>query len=378
MHILHIITGLSCGGAEGVLFRLVSASGQQNNHHYVISLTGLGVHGEKLLMAGIKVYPLNMPRGWRAVAGFLKIFRIIRKIKPDVVQTWMYHADLIGGIAAKMAGVRNVIWGVRGPFDREMTSWKTKVVVRLCASISRIVPKSIICNSKYATLVHINEGYPRSKFINIPNGISLGTGIKKPSVRAQVISQNKLQKDVILLGMIARYDPHKDHDNLLNALGHLIKKDNRITCLLIGSGMDAANRELCALLGKYNVSDSVRLLGQREDIFKLMSAIDIHVLSSAAESFPNVLVESMACCTPCVSTNVGDAALIIGDTGWVVPPSDPISLAVALQKAIGHMKDIKQWNIRGRACRRRIINNYSLEPMVKSYDRAWRNAFHGK
>lgn len=172
--------------------------------------------------------------------------------------------------------------------------------------------------------------------------------------------------------MVARFDLQKDHKNLVLALKELKSADVVFHCVLVGTGMDTSNLVLQKLLEEAGVTDFVSLLGRRIDIPDVMNALDLHVLSSLGEAFPNVLAEAMACGTPCVTTDVGDAAYIVGDTGWVVPAQDSKSLAQAIQSALAVRADTNAWQLRQRAVRRRIEDNFTIERVVKAYDALWR------
>src|SRR5690606_10078664 len=137
-----------------------------------------------------------------------------------------------------------------------------------------------------------------------------------------------------IIGFVARYDPLKDHDNLLQALSLLQVTDLRPTCLLVGTGLEQGNAALADRIVHFRLLDQIRLLGRRSDVPRVMNALDLHVMSSVSEAFPNVLAEAMACGTPCVSTDVGDAAAIVGESGWIVPPHDPKALAYAITSAL--------------------------------------------
>jgi glycosyltransferase involved in cell wall biosynthesis len=178
--------------------------------------------------------------------------------------------------------------------------------------------------------------------------------------------------------MVARFDPYKDHGTLLAAVAAVARQAPKVVCLLAGPGMLASNEEVAALVARQGAGGCVRLLGPRTDVPKIMAALDLHVLSSAAESFPNVLAEAMACATPCVSTDVGDAAAMVGETGWLVPSGDAGALARAVLAALDEMKDAERWNHRREACRGRIAEHYSLERMIVSYTRVWGELIHGK
>jgi glycosyltransferase involved in cell wall biosynthesis/SAM-dependent methyltransferase len=374
MKILHVITGLSKGGAEAVLYRLTTSDDQ--NTHVVIALMDKGVYGERLISAGVLVYTLNMPRGQVTIKGVIKLYRLVRLMKPDVVQTWMYHADLIGGLVARFAGAKIVVWGIRGPFDKHRTSLHTRITIRLCAFLSKWVPIAIVSNSEHAAEVHLQAGYSPDKLVNIPNGYPLNKFRPDETARDELLYELNLKHDVVLIGMVARFDPYKDHENLFRALLTVARKGQQFICILVGPGMCMTNQPLVHLVEKYGIQDMVRLIGPRDDVPKIMAALDAHILSSAAESFPNVLAEAMACGTPCVTTDVGDAALIVGDTGWVVAHSDPAALAQAIQKAFVEMKDSGNWSIRKDAGRKRVIENYSLERMIVSFAKVWDGAIN--
>lgn len=372
MRIVHVITGLDNGGAEGALYRL--ATSDIKNSHRVITLMDEGVYGERLKSDGIGVNALRMPRGRITMRGLVELYRLVRSTKPDVVQTWMYHADLVGGVTARLAGARVVIWGIRGSFDRQRTSLSTRLTIRLCALLSRWIPRTIVSNSKHALDLHRQAGYSTAKLVHIPNGYAVEQFRPTEHARAEVRSELGLRHDDVVIGMVARFDRDKDHENLFGALSRVVENQPSITCLLIGPGMVLANAHLVDLLHAYGLAGTVRLVGSRSDMPRVMSALDLHVLSSAAESFPNVLAEAMACGTPCVATAVGDAAAIIGDTGWVVPPSDPTALSAAVLAALHLLGDRDKWNRRKAVCRQRILEHYRLERMVDAYNTLWGDA----
>jgi glycosyltransferase involved in cell wall biosynthesis len=380
MKVVHVITGLDPGGAEAVLFRLVTAGHHASVEHHVISLTDRGAFADRLEQAGVGVSVLGMPRGRVSVGGFFKLYRRLRQLRPQVVQTWMYHADLLGGIAARLAGVRAVAWGIRqANTDPDHNRALTLQVVRTCARLSKWVPERIISCSERATQLHQALGYSPSKFINIPNGYPLERLKPDPEARRLIRTELCIPEESFVLGMVARHDSQKDHANLIDALSRLKRSGERFVCLLAGLGMDAANETLARLIAAEGVADDVRLLGPRNDIPSIMSALDLHVLSSLSEAFPNVLAEAMACGTPCVTTDVGDAALIVGEQGWVVPPRD----AAALANAIGQARtvwrqDPAAWRSLQQACRSRIMSCFALDQMCQRYHDAWRSMAAGR
>lgn len=370
MKVLHVITNLGQGGAEAVLYRLISAS-PPHMEHIVVSLMDEAYYGPLLRAAGVPVHSLFQPQGRITLGGLLRLRRVVVSTEPDVVQTWMYHADLVGGLVARWAGVRTVVWGIRNfNLDADKSSYSARTVVRVCAGLSKWLPAAIVCCSELATQVHQAIGYRADKFSVIPNGYDLIRFAPDQGARARLRAEWGILDNETLLGMVARWDPQKDHENLLGALAHLKAGETRFRCVLVGTSMNIGNATLAARLRGLRIEDRVILAGPRDDIPAVMNALDLHVLSSAGEAFPNAVAEAMACGTPCVVTDVGDAALIIGTTGWVVPPQNSDALACGIQQALAAV-DANGRGILGRDCRTQISENFSLEKMVAAYIRLW-------
>ncbi|PLC50010.1 glycosyl transferase [Pollutimonas subterranea] len=371
LHVVHIITGLGQGGAETVLHRLLTAD-IQSDRHCVISLGGEGVFGPRLREAGIAVYALNIKSPIGAAKGLWRLHRLLRHLRPDVVQTWMYHADLFGGVVARLAGVKAVAWGIRNSgADLHKTSRSAKALAWLCARVSRLVPAVIVACAENAAQRHQKWGYRADRMLVIPNGYDLTRWQPDLAARAAVRNEWGWTGDESVIGSVARWNPLKDHANLLAAFALSAQHDPALRCVLIGPDMDASNTELMTLITRHGVVDKVKLLGRREDVPRLMNGLDVHVLSSLAEGFPNVVAEAMASGVACVVTDVGDAARIVGDTGWVAAPQNPLALSQALDQAAAHLgtEDMEQ---RLRAGRERVGKLFSLEAMVNAYHVVWR------
>jgi len=374
MKVLHIITSLGNGGAEAVLLRLIEADQHENNQHHVISLMDRGIYADRLERCGVSVHTLNSRRGRIAASGLIKLFKLFSQIRPDVVQTWMYHSDLIGGVVARLSGVRAIAWGIRhANLDPAHNSAATLRVVRLCARLSGWVPRKIVSCSTQATRLHQAAGYWADKFVQIPNGYNMTRFTPDESGRNAVRAELGLTEDSFVLGMVARFDVQKNHRNLMEALGQLKRRSLQFTCLLVGVDMDEANGVLRGWVEEAGIEGNVKLLGPRGDISAVMNALDVHVLSSLGEAFPNVLAEAMACGTPCVTTDVGDAAVIVAEHGWVVRPQDSGALANGLMEAYRNFAgDKAAWQERQAACRAHIMANFELEQMCERYRQAWR------
>lgn len=371
--VLHIITGLEQGGAEAVLFRLTTAQAA-TTRAVVVSMTGPGFYGERLVRAGVIVHALGMPRGRLTASGVVALYKIIREARPDVVQTWMYHADLVGGLAAFLAGSRPIVWGIRNSsLDPRTTARSTRWTVKLCAWLSRYVPSAIICCSEQAAALHARIGYASEKLVVVPNGYDLSRFRPDREAGLELRRQLSLAPQARVVGCIARWDPQKDHPALLRAFKRVLEEGLSFKALLVGPGIDASNRELVRMIDELRLRSNVILLGARDDIPAVANALDWHVLSSSyGEAFPNVVAESMACGVPNVVTDVGDSALIVGDCGIVARPGDVDSLAAAIERAI-RLPDPERLQL-GTRCRDRIAQRFDQSAMTDGYERVWRCA----
>ena len=366
--IVHIIVGLNDGGAEGVLARICLLEPEK---HIVISLMDMGKYGPILEQGGVKVYCLNLNPSKMDLKKTIELYSLIRSIKPAIVQTWMYHADFLGGMVAKIAGVPKIFWGIRhSNLSKGTIKKSTYFIMKMCAILSYFIPKKIISCSRDAIESHKNQGYVKNKFELIQNGYDLN------KFRPLLDQKIKFNYKKPVIAMVARYDVQKDHQNLLQALSILKSRGSYFHAVLVGTGMTEDNKELMELISLNNLKlhKDITLYGRCNDIPALMNAIDLHVLSSLGEAFPNVLAEAMACGIPCVSTDVGDAKEIIDKYGWIVPAQNSIKLADAISAALSELQfRPNEWQARKSDCVMHIQNNFEIQTMIQKYHRIWEN-----
>jgi glycosyltransferase involved in cell wall biosynthesis len=354
-----------------VLHRLLTAP-EQRDWHCVISMGDEGIFGPRLRDAGVTVHALGMQGAGGMVRGLPRLYRLLRELRPDVVQTWMYHADLVGGLAARAAGIRAVAWGIRNSgADLEKSSRSARICMNLCAPISGMVPGVIVACAEQARRMHQRAGYRGDRMLVIPNGYDLSRWRPDPAERAATRAAWGVDENTPVIGSVARFNPLKDHENLIGAFAHGLRTRPDLRCVLIGEGMDASNGALGQLLDRHGVRDNVILMGRRDDVPALMNGLDVHVLSSRAEGFPNVVAEAMASEVLCVVTDVGDAASMVGDIGWVVPPRNAAALGAAITSAIDVLGQAEQVD-RAAAGRSRVEACYSQRAMVQAYHVVWR------
>lgn len=373
LRVTHVITGLGQGGAESVLFRLATYPDQRVRHS-IVSLTDEGVYGARLRNAGVAVHALGMPRGRLTLDGFLALRRLLARERPDAVQTWMYHADLIGGLAARLAGVRALAWGIRNSGAHlQRSSRSARLVLKLCALLSGRLPAAIVCAARDSAVRHRQYGYRPDRLVVIANGYDLSRYQPDAAAGRRMRELWQIAEGTPLVGCVARWDPLKDHANLLGAVAALARggRDRGLQCVLVGRGMSPGNADLMALIDNLGLRGRILLAGPSDDVPAVMNALDLHVLSSCAEGFPNVVAEAMACGTPCVVTNVGDAAHIVGATAPVVPPEQPEALAQGMAAALDDIAARGREAV-GAPGRARVLAEFDLAHMVTAYEALWR------
>ncbi len=373
MRVLHIITGLDDGGAEAVLYRICKLD--KEYQHIVISLQGQGKQKYVSLLqkCNISVHALNFSKTGINFFGLLRLFKLIRQLKPDVVQTWMPHADLIGGVIARIAGVKNIFWGVhhtnliKGKINRIVV-----IIVKVNAILSSLVPTKIIYCAEKSREVQESIGFKKNKGVVVHNGYDMNSFSQNSSMRNAIRHELDIPHETFVIGHVGSYNPLKDQETLIKSLRYLDQKGVNFYAIFVGKKLDPSNDNLIRLIEENGLTKRIHLLGVRNDISAIMNSIDIFMLSSVSEAFPNVLNEAMACETPCITTDVGDAALIVGDTGWIVSPQDSKALAKSLIKALEEKKHYHEsWEQRKKACRQRINENFSFEKMIKNYKDVW-------
>ncbi len=372
MKVAHVIAGLEADGAETVLHRIASRMDPARFQNEVISLTDLGPMAERLQSSGIAVRALGMKRGSANPFPVLRLAGWLKKSQADVVQTWMYHADLLGGVAARMAG-KPVIWSIHHTSlepgqNKRSTIW----TARTCASLSRRVPRRIVCVSEVSRTAHAKFGYDAAKMEVIPNGFDLREFAPDVESRVALRRELGLSEDTPLIGMAARFHVQKGHRNFVAAAAKLHARVPRAHFVLCGKGVDANNAELMHWIkqGGATLGSVCHLLGARTDMRRFFAAIDIAASSSLTEAFPMAVGEAMACGTPCVVTNVGDSAMIVGNTGKIVPAEDPQALAQAWEELLAAGESARKQL--GVAARRRVEQRFDLGAIVERYQELYR------
>jgi len=381
MRVMHVITGLSTGGAETMLLKLLSAA-SGNMEHVVVSLGDEGTIGPRIAALGVPVHCLGLRRDAPNPFRALSILPLARRIAPQLIQGWMYHGNLMGSLAAfalrkstlRESALRNmprqkppVLWNIRQTvYDLGRERWLTAKVIRLGARLSSSTA-AIIYNSQTSAGQHEELGYRAEKRVIIPNGFDCQVLRPDESARKAVRAELGIADDTVLVGLIARYHPMKDHIGFIKAAALVVQSHPQARFVLAGAGVSSKQPELAEAIQQNKLGDRVILLGERSDIPRLNNAFDIGCSASAwGEGFSNSIGEAMACGVPCAVTDVGDSAYIVADSGFVAPPRAPEALASAIGRLVEIGRSGRQQL--GAKARQRIETEFSLSSIVQNYE----------
>jgi glycosyltransferase involved in cell wall biosynthesis len=319
-----------------------------------VTLLPAEAHTARLRGAGVEVIELRFDKPGGIPTGLLKLARLIGERRPDIVQGWMYYGDLAALVALALSGRRrqtHLVWSIRcSAMDWRSYGVGLALVVKACAVLSRR-PDLVTANSAAGLKSHLALGYHPRRAQVVANGIDIVEFQPDPAARGAVRAELGIAEDVTVLAHVARVDPMKDHGSFLAAMAALPD----LSALLVGAGTE-----------KLAAAPNIFRLGRRCDVARLFAAADFVVSSSRfGEGFSNVLAEGMACGLPAVATDVGDAKLIVGDTGLVVPPGSPDALAAAIRTLAAEPPAARAE--RASRARARIVENFAMGEAIHRY-----------
>ena len=365
--IVHLITGLEIGGAEGMLCRLVARTDRSRFRSVVVTMTGAGNLGPDIKAAGIELVALGIKRGVPDPRGLRRLVRILRTVQPEILQTWLYHADFLGLIIWRFSHVPHLLWNLRCS-DMDIAGLSPGgAALRRILSWCSAIPDAVIVNSRAGMSFHARMGYCPRRWEYVPNGFDTSELQPDPVSRQCLRRELGCDDETILIGLPARYHPMKDHANFLAAAARLSATRPEVCFVLVGPGIEPSNRALSNAITGHRINGRVRLLGERRDIAAVYAALDIATLSSArGEGFPNVIGEAMACGLACVATDIGDARALVGRAGTVVPPGNPEALAAAWDALVALGSEGRR--SLGAKARARIVRDYDLGSVVGRYE----------
>jgi glycosyltransferase involved in cell wall biosynthesis len=367
MRILHVITSLGTGGTEMMLFKLLSAGSPSWTQAVVCIDNYPSSIAPRIAQHGFEVHSLGVtqrrPNPLRAIS----VIPIVHRFAPDLIQGWMYHGNLIASFAAGWLPRQvPVIWNIQQSlYDISMERWMTALMIRMGKLISRR-PARIVYNSRTGARQHAAFGYSAARTMVIPTGYDLTVFHPDEQARNDVRRELGVSDEHVLVGLVARYHPMKDHAGFLQAARLVAQAHPEARFVLVGRDMNQ-HLPVFDLIRRNQLEDRVLLLGERQDIPRLTAALDIACSASAwGEGFSNTVGEAMACGIPCVVTDVGDSAYAVGEAGLAVPPRHPQALADAISKLIAAGPECR---VRlGQAARRRVQSEFALPNIVRRYE----------
>jgi glycosyltransferase involved in cell wall biosynthesis len=304
-----------------------------------------------------------------------QLTRLIRASQPHIVQSWMYHADLLGGLASRLAGNQHVVWGVRTTDVSSGCSRVTIVLRRLCAFLSHWVPHTIVCAAEASRKVHVSIGYDSTRMKVVPNGFDMSRLVSTEKQRLNLRAQLGYQDKDLVVGSLGRFNLDKDQENFVKAADILIQRHPLVRFLMVGRDLDSCNSVLAHWIRETGHADRFTLLGERPDVATILSAMDVFCLHSRTEGFPNVLGEAMAIGLACVTTDVGDARLMLGDAGVVVPKKD----AVALARGVEALLVLSEYEriLMGQKARKRINDEFTMSHTRERFETIYNKILTG-
>jgi glycosyltransferase involved in cell wall biosynthesis len=361
--LIHVITDLDVGGAETMLKRLLTQE-TDKSRILVISLTTIGKTGQDIKALGFHVQALDMRGALSFPLALLKLIRIFAKSKPDLIQSWMYHADLLAGLAARICGIKNIAWGVRRttvPVNKQ-----TAFVMKVCALLSGFIPKKIIYASKSALEAHVTHGYNKEKSVYVHNGIQLNSINFDPEGRQQIRKQLGIPEGDLLVGTLGRLHTDKGQDLLLKAIQSLSASHPQVSFVFVGRDCDKIPEIL-------NFSDDqqakIHFIGEQHNIQQWLSAFDLYCLPSRTEGFPNSLLEAMLLGLPCVATPTGDTAIISGGTVNLTADMTADSIASSLAQMLALTQE--QRTQQGLKASERVKKQFSIEKAHQNFTKVY-------
>jgi glycosyltransferase involved in cell wall biosynthesis len=368
MRVVHVITGLAVGGAEAMLVKLLGRMDRTRFEPAVVSLMSGGSNRDEIVRLGIPVHELGMRPGLPDPIVLTRLALLARRLRPDLIQGWMYHGNLAALWAqAWVPGAPSLVWNIRHSLhDIGNEKTLTRAVIRLGSRLDGRA-RAVVCNSQVSLEQHARIGYRRDRLVMIPNGFDLGRFRPDPEARRILRQELGIPLNVPLVGMVARRHPMKGHEDFLRMAVSVKHAEEDARFLMVGRGVEPGDDRLEVLVGPESLSHAVSMVGERRDTHRVMAALDVLVVPSTfGEGFPNVLGEAMACCVPCVTTDVGDSAAVVGPLGRVVAPGRPEDLAREVLSLLKLSPEEREEF--GRRCRKRVEDHFALDAIARRYE----------
>lgn len=353
---------LDQGGAERQLVALAKGLRKRGRDIQVVLFYSGGVYDVELAAAGVPVHFVGKRGRWDAIGFLVRLALILRRLRPVAIYSFLDLPNILSALLHPATGSPRLIWSIRAAgMEMRHYDWLNRLIPRLEAGLSRAAGV-IVANSHAGSEWAVSRGFPATRMAVVENGIDTVRFHPDAKGRTEVRDDWKVSADQRLIGLVARLDTMKDHGNFLRACALLAARRDDLRFVCVGGGSSSCRAELEALTERLGIADRLIWAGARQDMRAVYCALDLACSSSAfGEGFSNAVGEGMACGVPCVVTDVGDSARIVGELGEVAPPRDADALAAALAR----MLDRIEGNVDiGRQARARIVDEFSVDRMV--------------
>ncbi len=361
MKILLLCRSLDGGGAERQIGILAKGLHQQGHEVAVAVFYANGPLKTELREIGVPILDLRKSGRWEVLPFFIRLVRVVWKLKPEVIYGFLGTPNILTAFLKPIFPKIRMVWGVRASnVDLDRYDWLSRLSYRIECQLSRFADL-IICNSRAGQAYAAAHGYPREKMTVIPNGID--TERFKPDVatRVRVRKEWGVAENEMLIGLVARLDPMKDHPTFLRAAAVLARQRPDVRFVCVGDGAEPYKSELHKLASELGLDEKLIWAGSRQDMPAICSALDVASSSSYGEGFSNTIAEAMACGVPCVVTDVGDSALVVGGAGEIVPPAMPEALYEGFRVMLKRLSPELS-----KAARDSIVNRFTNEQLVNT------------
>lgn len=352
---------LDQGGAERQLITLAKALHDRGHDVRVVLFYSGGVLDEEVARAGVPLHFVGKRGRWHVLSFMVRLVRIVRALRPAVIYSFLDLPNLLSTLLQPVVGRPRLIWSIRNSeTERHHYDWLHRLIQHLEAKACGAADVTV-ANSYAGAGWAVTRGFAPTRVTVVENGIDTQRFYPDTNGRARVRGEWEVGAQQRLIGLVARLDVLKDHPSFLRACALLAQQHDELRFVCVGAGTVAYRAELAALAVELGISARLIWAGARQDMSAVYSALDVVCSSSISEGFPNVIGEAMACAVPCVVTDVGDSARVVGALGEIVAPHNAVALAGALARMLARIETDTDLGSRARA---RVIEEFSVDRMV--------------
>ncbi len=372
MRIAHVITGLGAGGTPVMLHKVLAAlEPRAGIDSCVIGLIQDGPIGEKIRQLGIPVVSLGMRPGVPDPRALWNLAKELKRFQPDLIQSWLYHADLMSSLVSRWVGSPPVVWNLRhATLDPQHDSRSTLYTAKACAWLSSRSPARILVNAVSGRKVHAAYGYDDSRMQVVPNGFDLDRYRPSQAARTELRQALGLPPETLLIGLVARFSELKGQSLFIQAMSQVATRIPQSHFVLCGTNITPENTTLAPWIRDSGHAERFHCLGERLDVESIHAALDVEVSASVSEAFSNSIGEALCCGVPCVVTDVGDSAWLVDDAGWVVPPHDAAAMANACVQILSASPPER--SLLSHRARQRMEQQFDIHTIARQYEAIWR------